>query len=217
MKRHRAALLALALLVPVSVATTATADHERAIGEEICPQDAIDNIWPDNPIPDIDDCRDNEFTAPGAHAKIQRLELTTISCTEEPVLCEIEVDAETEHWAWRPRSTGELRVRAVGPTGTTMGFDECETGGQFRGTCTTRVTFEHLAPTEEIEEAEVTYDPSPQAGATVSPGAFCVQAFAKTTPHGATGLENDEQDEDPARDMAGTCVEVDQHWYNGLP
>lgn len=217
MSRRVAALLAFAVLVPASVASVASADHENARGEEICPKEAADNVWPDNPIPDgVIGCTDNELVSPGAHAEITSLEVTTDSCTQDPVLCEVTIEAEAEHWAHQWNSDGQLTVRVVGPTGQSVGYDECSLPFEFRETCHTSVTLEHLAPTEELDTPTYDHEGWPPLDLVVNPQTFCVLAYAQTTPWGTEG-HNDEQDEDPARDLRGTCVDVDQDQFNAVP
>lgn len=216
MTRRLAALLAIAVLVPASLATVASADHENARGEEICPKQAVDNIWSDNPSPDVVGCTDNELVAPGAHAAITILDVTTDSCTQDPVLCEVTIEAEAEHWAHQWNSKGELSVRVVGPTGQSVGYDECNMPYQFRETCHTSVSLEHLAPSEELDTPTYEHEGWPRADLVLDPQTFCVLAYAQTTPWGTEGY-NDERDEDPARDVKGTCVDVGQHQFNALP
>jgi hypothetical protein len=214
--RTLAWLLALGMLVPVSIAGVAGADHDNSDLAQFCPRDHVEARNADNQVMDKSQaCIDNELVAPGAHAEILDLELETQSCEQGNAVCEVTVDVTAEHWAHRPASSGHLQVQAVGPTGATVAEDACETPWEFRSECDTQVTFDHVAPTEPLQhEAEVDAWATPEL--VVSPQSFCVLALAETTPDG-TEDTGDEQDEDTARDLDSTCLTADQHRFNGLP
>jgi hypothetical protein len=215
LKRCLACSLVLALAIPAGLAPGVGADHERADAQQVCPLTPFEDLIPDE-VPEIEDCRDNDLTAPGAHAVVTNLSVESEGCTTGPALCEVTVTAEAEHWAWRPQPDTDLELRVVGPTGVAEAEDQCQTPWEFRSTCYTQASTDYLAPTEPID-AEVEPDAWPAPDAVASPQTFCAIAIAETEPVGATGEANDEQDEDTARDMRGTCFEIDQNTFNGLP
>lgn len=215
-QRRLAWLIVGALMASTASLGGASADHDGAQVEEICSEDVRDQLNPPDAVREVGLCVDNELAAPGAHVEIEAIEIFVDGCTAKLAFCDLQIQVSADHWAHRPKSVGELEVRTISPLGINSGSDTCRTPeGTWNAWCDSGVWMDAVAPISPFEITRVRHD-RPPLEVDARPGPFCVQIFAKTTPAGTEG-ENDERDEDPARDWAGTCISVEGHGFNGLP